>query len=376
MAGGGVVRSTTSRFQSALQTGHKVATRLEVLTNGTAVHTITSGVDGTVTLDINAAVRGRFDLTVIDDGTLGLVPNDRSSLLAPYGNEIKISRGIEFPDGTSELVSLGVFRIDRVDVEDNGNSGMTIKVSGQDRAVRIADARFEDPYQVAAGTNVNTAIQNVVSAVFPAATFALAASSATTPLVTAKEQDDRWKFAQDLAASIGCVLFFDGDGVCRSQPVSQLGQTAPAAQLVEGEGGLLLSAAASWVRQGAYNAVIATGENTGNGVPVRGVARDLDPLSATYYYGPFGQVPRWYSSPFLTTAAQAVDAAAGILARELGGTRQVSFGTVCNPALEPNDVVRITRQAAGLDEDHVIDQITIPLSAEGAITGRTRAVTA
>lgn len=369
------MRSTSTRFQAALKTGHKIAVQIQVLTNGTVVKTVTSGVDGSVTLDINAAVRGRFDLTVVDDGTLGLVPTSRSSWLAPYGNEIKISRGIEFPDGTSELVSLGVFRIDRVDVDDN-SGGMTIKVSGQDRAARIADARFEDPYQVAAGTNVNTAIQNVVTAAYPSATFALAATSATTPLVTAKEQDDRWKFAQDLAASVGCVLFFDGDGVCRSQPIAQLGATAPAAQLVEGDGGLLLSASAAWSRQGAYNAVIATGENTGNGTPVRGVARDLTPTSATYYYGPFGQVPRWYSSPFLTTAGQAADAASGILARELGGTRQVQFGTVCNPALEPNDIVRITRTRAGIDEDHVIDQITIPLSAASAISGSTRAVIA
>ncbi len=66
----------------------------------------------------------------------------------------------------------------------------------------------------------------------------------------------------------------------------------------------------------------------------------------------------------------------GILARELGTTQTVDFGTVTNPALEPNDVARVTRLRAGIDEDHIIDALTIGLDAAAAMTGRTRAIVA
>ena len=46
-----------------------------------------------------------------------------------------------------------------------------------------------------------------------------------------------------------------------------------------------------------------------------------------------------------------------------------------NPALEPDDLVQVTRTRAGLTaEAHIVDSVTIPLTAEGTMTGRTRAV--
>ena len=50
-----------------------------------------------------------------------------------------------------------------------------------------------------------------------------------------------------------------------------------------------------------------------------------------------------------------------------------------NPALEPSDVVYVKRARAGIGEDetygeaHVIDTLTIPLTADQPITGTTRA---
>lgn len=367
------MRAVTTAFSDAILASHQLATRITVLKDDDAILDIDSAIDGSVTLDITAATRGRCDLTIIDDGTLGLIPTTAADPLAPYGNEIKIERGIQYEDGSTELVSLGIYRIDSTTIED-GAGGLQIKIGGTDRSSRIIDARFEEPYQVAAGTNYATAIENVIAAATPSITFDLTATTITTPSLIANEGDDRWKFAQDMAQSLGHILYFDGDGICVSRPIASLGASAPSVQLVEGESGLLLSASRAWGRTGTYNRVIATGENTGNGTPVRGVATDTNPLSATYYYGPFGKVPRFYASPLMTTDAQAADAAAGILARELGTTQQVGFGSIVNPAIEPNDIARITRARAGIDEDHIIDQITIPLSAEGTMSGRTRAV--
>ena len=70
---------------------------------------------------------------------------------------------------------------------------------------------------------------------------------------------------------------------------------------------------------------------------------------------------------------QAQAAAQSILYRELGTTEQVQFGALVLPHLEPSDTVRVTRPRAGIDEDHVLDALTIPMSADGAMNGQTRA---
>lgn len=365
------MRTVSSRFQTAISGSHRLAISVDVLRGSGVAATIDTVVDGSVTLDITAATRGRVDLTITGDD---LIPTSPTDLLAPYGNELQVKRGVRYADGTVELVSLGVFRIDSVEISDAG-AGREIRLSGGDRSVRVIDARFEEPYQITAGTNVATAIQNTVADALPSITFDLTSTTMTTPLLSASEGDDRWKFVQDLAASIGHALYFDGDGTLVSRPVANTGATAPATQLTEDTDGLLLSADRSWGRAGTYNRVIATGENTGEGAAVRGVATDLNTSSPTYYYGGFGRVPRFYSSQFITTDDQAADAAAAMLSRELGTTQQINFGTVCNPALEPNDVARVTRAALGIDEDHIIDSLTIPLGSQGAMTGKTRAVT-
>jgi hypothetical protein len=363
------MRSVSDAFIAAARESHTIVTRVEVLAAGAIVLELDSVTAGEVTLDQTAATRGRCDLTVIDDGTLGLVPTTPDDPLTPYGNELRIWRGIDLPAGP-ELISLGIFRIEEVAIEDTA-AGLQLQISGQDRSARIIDARLEEPYQVAAGTNYETAISDVLISAWPDIEVDLTPTTRTTPQLIANEGDDRWAFAQALATAIGHVLYFDGNGVAVTRPVTNGG--APVLSIAEGDDGVLVTAQRRWHRQGTYNRVIATGENTGDAAPARGVATDSNPLSPTYYHGQYGRVPRFYSSPFITTDAQASDAAEAILSQELGTTQQVAFGAVTNPALEPSDIVTITRERSGIDEEHVIDQLTIPLLATEAMNGRTRA---
>jgi hypothetical protein len=350
-------------FADAIARSHRLAT--SAMVNGKDVLII----DGTVTLDSSAAVRGRCDVTVADDGSLGLVPDSPSSLLAPYGNEIALARGLFYPDGSTELVGLGVFGIQSAEVTDS-TEGMQIRIAGLDRSARIIDARFEAPYQITAGTNYAIAIANTLHQAWGDLPINFASTDLRTPTLIAQEGDDRWEFCQQMATAISMSLYFDGDGVCVLTPITS---TDPVATISEGKDGVLLEADRNWTREGTYNRVIATGENTGETMPVRGVATDDDPFSPTYYFGPFGRVPRFYSSPFITTVSQANAAAQSILQNELGTTEQVNFGSLVLPYLEPGDVLRITRQRAGIDEEHMLTSLTIPLSAAASMSGQTRA---
>lgn len=365
------MRPTSSQFQAAIGGPHKLAVQATVIDQA-GNETQVPIVDGTVTLDQQAAVRGRCDVTVLvdpDNDTLGIVPDTAGSLLAPYGNEIRLARGVQFPDGTNELVNLGVFRIQETEVTDQAG-GMQVRISGFDRAQRFIDARFEEPLQIPAGQNYATAIGDLLQAAWPDVPTLFTATTLTTPSIIAQEGDDRWSLAQSMATSIAMSLHFDGDGVCVLTPDVL---SDPVFTLTEGDDGALLTAGRRWTRESTYNRVIATGENTGETTPVRGVATDDNPASPTYYFGPFGKVPRFYASPLLITDDQCAAAALTILNKELGTTQQVNFGAFVLPQLEPGDTVRITRERAGIDEDHVIDQLTLPLAAAGSMTGSTRA---
>lgn len=349
-----------------------MAITVEVLTSGTVVgDPIRSVTAGGVTLDAKAEARGRLDLTIVDDGTGALIPTTPNSTLAPYGNELRVSRGIQYTDGTIEVVPLGVFRIDDANIVDSSDA-LTVQISGLDRSARITDARIEEPLTIPAGTNVATAIlTNLITPVMPDVVTSFVTTALTVPQTVAVEQDSRWKLAQDIATAAGLRLYFNGIGtlVLAAAPT-----TDPVATLAEGTNGVLLSAGRGWTRRGTFNRVIATGENTGLTAPVRGIATDDNIDSPTFYFGPFGPVPRWYQSQFITTQAQAEAAADGILARELGTTQSVNFGTIVLPHLEPDDAALITRVRAGINETHVIDSLNIPLTVDQPMTGQTRAV--
>lgn len=366
------MRTRSERFDQTIASSHEATFRVAVLEPGNAaeVMVLDDIIGGSVTLDQTAAVRGRCDINL--PLTDELLPTTPQHPLAPYGNEVRVSRGITYTDGTEELISLGIFRIQSVEVEDSAETG-TIRISGLDRAQRVSDAKFQDPFSTLGSEQVEDVIEDVVNDVYPDVQTDFLAPVHTLTPVAVEEASDRWEFAQELARSIGAELYFDGDGVLVLRTIQEPGQGSAVATLAEGDSGVLLDTALTWNREDTYNRVVVTGENTETDETYRGEAINDNPASPTYYYGTFGQVPLWYSSPLVGSDAQAQQAAEGLLAREVGTAKTVSCGTIVNPALEPGDSVRITRERSGIDEDHLIDSMTIPLSADQPMTLETRA---
>lgn len=381
------MRPVSDRWASGITSSHQIA--VEVLQGGEPLP-ITSG---SVTLDITAESRGSFTFTVEDPA---LIPVDHTSRLAPYRDDLVIRRGLIYPDGVSELVSLGTgLRIESTEIPDEVD-GVNINVTGLDRSAKVIDASFEaaNAGQIPAGTNFVTAIHDLIIPYVYAedeiqTNFNTIAVDKLTPMVPVEEGDDRWACAQDLASIIKYDLYFDGDGVLTLSLI-QNESADPVAYLVEGQDGVevnpptLLSASKKWTREGAYSRWIVTGDNPNeDGAPPRAIATDDDPNSPTYYYGTFGRKPDFWSSPDILDNSQAQEAADGRKAKSLGTSQSVDFGALVNPALEPGDVVQITRTHPNpddpnnpipvADEHHIIDSITIPLSADESMTGMTRA---
>lgn len=363
------MRPVSSDFLDTLSTSHKMAVEVKVVQTDDLIDGV---VEGTVTLDGTAAIRGSLDLTIVDDGSLDLIPTSPDDLLAPYGHELQVSRGVEFANGTKEMVSLGVFRIETVEVDDQGTS-TEIRITGLDRAASVTDAKFDRPGQVAYDTTVSTAIQDIVEEGYPSVTVSFGDVPYTLPRVAWEEGADRWEFVQRLATMSGGELFFDGDGVLILREVPKPEDGAVAA-IAEGENGVLLSASRRWTRENTYNRIIVTGESMNDGPPYRGEAYDDDDGSPTYYGGQFGQVIYFERSDIVGSAAQAEAAAIGLLAKQKGTFSELSLGSVVLPHLEPGDVVQVTRDRLGVDENHVLDQVTIPLTVSAEMSAQTRGV--
>lgn len=343
------MRSVSAAFLTACRTSHRIAVHVDVLRNGQPVYAECPLVSGTVTLDRTAEVRGRCSLVIAASGNVG-------DFLTPAGNELRIYRGVALPE-RDEFVSLGVFRIDSVSETDPGRS---YKVTGYDRAQRVREAALEDVYVIPNGTNYGTAILSLIDNGVPGLTYRFAPVIHQTPLLVFDDfgEGGRWKAALDMATAIGHDLYFDGDGICVLRPETDP-TGAAVLTLTDGPGGVIVKAQRDLSRNKSYNAVIAT--SSGPNDPVRAVARDVDPSSPTYYYGPFGRKPLRYSSELIATLGQAEEAAAALLRRSLGISQSLQFQTVPNPALEPGDVVAVKRQGLAIDETAVIDSIELGL---------------
>jgi hypothetical protein len=227
----------TSLSAEALAQSHKVSTLVEVLTDGEVVETVANTTEGNVSYDANSAARARLDMTVA--GCECLIPLAEDSLLAPYGNEIRVSRGIG-----DQLIHLGVFRIDRSSVV--SQAGESVRVSCSDRASRFIapDGAFETPGSVTSGTNAGDAIIDLLLASWPDMPYDATAFDAVTvplPAVAYEEAEDRWGFVSGIAQAIGAELYFDRDGSLTIQPVPTAASGNPVATIAEGEGGSLLS---------------------------------------------------------------------------------------------------------------------------------------
>jgi hypothetical protein len=352
----------TDRFRDAVFYSHTIATRCEVLTNNRIVHELAIN-SGNVDIDVANAIRRSMSASLVDP-TGELVPSDVYSLLAPRGNEIRLWRGFQYPDGTTEMASLGIFGISNVDVADYGE-GLEIQVNGYDRSRSLRRSRFLTAYVIPAGTNVTTAIEGILRIRTPWLSYRLDPTDYTTPRLVLgidDETKDPLDACIQLANSAGMEFYIDSDGEGRLTDRPDYYNTSIDWRYEEGDLSTILGINRTWDDEKTYNHVVVTGESS-TGSIVRAEAMDTDPSSPTYYRGRFGDVVYFFSSKFITTLAQAKAVASLLLRRVLGTSELVRFPAIVNPAHDVGDLVAIRRGASKVDSEYVISSLAIPLGA-------------
>ncbi len=315
---------------SAIRGSHTMAARARVVAPG-QVGTTPVGdeipiIAGDVKADATADIRATLDLTTEDHSWTGRA----SDSITPYGNEIFIERGVVYGDRTTEWVSQGYYRI--YDVEQDQAPDGELQVTGRDRMSGIVDEKPLAPQQFADGTSVAEVFSTLVGEVYPGLEIVYDFDADATVFASSHAlNDDRYGFLKDIADSLGKIFYFGYDGRPRVETAPN--PTAPVFDVTHGKGGVIIKASRGLSRDKVYNGVVATGEQAGQGAPVRGVVLDLNPTSPTYWGGSFGKVPMFYSSTLLTTDDQCAVAAAAMLSRQMGVPRSVDFTAVPNPAL-------------------------------------------
>jgi hypothetical protein len=362
------MRAVSDRFLASLRGSHRAITQafiVEELQTGVSPTGIeVSVLDGDVRYDAKAQIRSTLSLEI--EGA-GLFPRRADDPLVPYGSEIFVRRGLDYGGGAIEWVGLGYFRIDSLE-QDEAPDG-PIRIAGSDRMATLVDARLTSPIQFDATYTYGEVIEGLVIDAFGWYNIEWDdATDADNLTRTVLAEEDRWAFMNDLVTSLGKIWYFDHRGilVIKTPPAA----TDPVWEVDAGSGGVLVEMGRDLSREGVYNGVVASGEAFDTETPARALAVDDNYLSPTYWGGRFGKVPRFYSSPFITTNAQALSAAESILRQNLGLPYSVDFAHVPNPALELWDPIRIT--LPGRPELHIVETMVVPLSPAQVQTGTTR----
>lgn len=346
----------SDRFLGRLAESHTPVTLVQLfLTDGRVVEVPHTG--GSVTVDMAQAIRRTCTVTCDDPNLIPRVPTDQ---LATYGAQLRISRGVDFGDGTRELVPLGVFRLD--DVDGDVSDG-PVSLQGKDRSVIVADDKFTALYRVT-GTVVS-AITELIHRSIPAAD--IVSEIVDTPIGTRifDIEADPWAGVQEIAAAAGAECYPNADGVFIIRTLPDLLTTDPAWSIEAAEGGVYVRANRGMKAGGVNNGVLARGENTSDNVaPVSALVVDNDPGSPTYWSGPFGRRPKFHSSSTLITTAGCLAAATLLLAKAKAPNASGDISSLPNPALEPGDVLRVQHED-GTRELHQVASFSVPLDLGG-----------
>lgn len=356
---------TTARFQAALPEPHRPVSEVLLFRTDGGVETL-DHMGGTVSVDRRQDSRRTCSVTLPDPA---LIPRTAADKLATYGARLRLARGIEFGDGTSELVPLGVFRLDGASGDaDEG----PVTLTGKSLECVVRDDKFTTPYR-ASGTAVSAITALIVRSIPDAEVISTATDAAIGPRMFDVESDP-WAAVTEIAAAIGAEVYADADGAFMIAELPDL-LSAPVAWTVSaGEGGVYVKADRGMTSDGVFNGVLARGENAETGVgPVSSLVVDDDPGSPTYWSGAFGHRPVFYSSAALITTGQCTAAATLKLRSAKAPNASADISSLPNPALEPGDVIRVV-YPDGSAELHQIASFSLSLEVGGDFTMRTISV--
>jgi hypothetical protein len=365
---------SSGEFKTALLSNHTVVSKAEVWNQESKIYDLPIS-DGKVSISANSGVRRTCDITLFTTRKLdNLVPDTAFDTLAPFGNELKLFRGIEFSNGTIEYIPLGVFVMTDVKIQDI-NDGVQISIQGEDRSLIISRAKWTQPYQMVSGS-LEDSLTNMLQNRWVDIETSFAPTNVTVNQIVfgTESSQDPWQDAVSLAQLVGYDLYFDVTGVAVLRPFPSLDGVIIDVRYVEGTNMTITSLDRNMSSKETYNGVIYTVEGSQVDPPIRVEVWDEDTTSPTYRYGVFGDAPTFITSNVISTAEEAIKAATALLDTYKGAQENISWRGIVDPTLDVNDIAYISTNGSKVDRVVIIDQLEIPLTPAGSMSANTRTV--
>lgn len=360
------MRPATDTFLRSLRETHVIAAACELYFPGDPEPVAVPVEGGSVTIDRTAQARRSGSVTIpwsLRAGEdLGL--DLRALALGGYA---AVKRGLRYGDGTTELITLGVLRVESV-AWGTSDESATLELS--DRMAQVRDEPFTAPY-AAGGKRAAQAAVEIVQAVFGSAVSYSTLHDPPAVIQDAFYIGSRTDALTALEQSASAESYFDATGgfVFAAKPDTA---ASPVWTVDTGEAGVMVAAGEHLDRTGIYNGVLVTGQPDADSPPVSALVTYDVPSSPIRWGGPFGKVALLADSQTVQDGAQAAEVATSLLRLRLRQTRALELTAAPNPALEAGDTI-LVRFPDGRAETHLIDAVTTPLSTEAqTITTRTQ----
>lgn len=283
----------------------------------------------------------------------------------------KVELGIDLSGGT-EWCPMGVFSI-APDQESLEGRGSTIQIAGEDRFTLSTESEWTTP-QVFVSTNrlVDTIrfVAQDAGLGLDDVLYALGNSPTTLgATLVADLKDKRADFMSSLAYNHVQWLYMNDNGQLTLHAATDPTTATPVDVWERGPLNMLARSNRSLSKAFWFNHTVVIGEDH-NGYPVRGEARDENPLSISYYQtiGDRVKPPRF--SAFVTNREQAYQAALQDLWASALVVETLRGQVLPNPALRPGDSVHAIDTVHDLNDVYFLDTLTIPwkrgmMSVEG-----------
>lgn len=268
--------------------------------------------DGSVSWHASQQVQGSLSLSVPRAGAAGdedwrdWDPTDPTHPLACFGQVLHVSMTIgSLISSAWWTVPLGRFLITSVEP---GPS--TVRVTGKSLLQRLEEDRLTEPMAPDPAGSMASELRRLIGSRMG---LIIDPALRDYPCPSMTWGESRIDAVYEIARSWPAVVREGGDGILYVSPPTPDPTSRPDLRLSDGDEGTVVGVAASVSRDKIYNRVVARGQSSDEGSPsFQAVADQLSgPMRVD---GPYGVVPRFFSSPLITSTAQAKSTAEAMLA--------------------------------------------------------------
>lgn len=331
-----MVQATTARFRQAAVDGGRTSSLITCTPpGGDAVELDWSS--ATVSCALGSGARY--------SAALGLTPLagiDLYGIVTTPGARFSIDHGFDFGAGDVERVAMGRYELAR-----NGANvfGGDISIDLVDQWAKLERNKFDVPYTPPAGTRA-AAIAAVVAAAIPGVSIRIESDGGLMAGGLTWERS-RTQMISDLAADGGLECAFDAAGVfvIRDEPIIRA--DAPVWTFKSGENSNIKTADRERPFDRLYNRVVVVPQDESQTWAAQSL--EISDTNHPLHWSKYGVSTFFYSSPTITTAAEALAAARTILQRFQGTTETLSIGSFGYFALEAGDTVSVVKEPTETD---------------------------